>query len=201
MREVLENLTELAKELNIAIVCVMHCRKETSSSVALDLISGSGAIGAVVRNAFYVAKDPNDDTISRFLSAKNNGNEQSPGFYVQCHQKEIAVVDADGNATTDKSAYVDWVGPAYLHADDIIHELQFKGGGSKMQDAIDFYRERLADGPIPADDIKDEASMIASEKTLQRARKKLGIRFDKSDQMYSLPDSSRLNIVPSDKQF
>ena len=203
MRQTLEGLKLFAKEHKVSIIVVLHCKKTIETTSALDLISGSGAIGAVVRNAFYVSKKPDDETVSRFLPAKNNSNAQSPGFVVQCHPTVVDVEDEDGNQSTDDTARVEWIGKAHLHADDIIHELRIDSkSGSKLNDALDFYRDHLADGPVSAMDLKQAAKQERiSERTLQRARDHLGVIFQKSGGMYSLPDQPQLDFASIERNF
>jgi hypothetical protein len=71
-----------------------------------------------------------------------------------------------------------------------------------LQEAKDFLREHLAEGPISVKETKAEASMIdISDRTLRRAREALGIRAIRlplgGSYVWELPEDSETTIDQS----
>ena len=77
-----------------------------------------------------------------------------------------------------------WVGTCEVNPDDLT---DYEGANaaseerSKLDEAMDFLRKILADGPVPVPEVREQAvPFLFSERTLGRARKKLGVVSEQS---------------------
>ena len=81
------------------------------------------------------------------------------------------------DVTTSK---FEWLGESSYTADDLCKP--DKGTeGSALEDAVEFLKEVLAEGPMPSNDVKSEAKEAGiSIPTLNRAKTALGIKPKKN---------------------
>ncbi len=77
-RAVLSGLQALAREHSTAIVLVAHLR--TASTRATLDVAGADGLVAAARMVWVVKRDPNDPRRRLFLPAKNNLDDECPGF-------------------------------------------------------------------------------------------------------------------------
>jgi hypothetical protein len=98
-----------------------------------------------------------------------------------------------------------WRGECNVLADDLLSAPATADERSALEEAEDFLREKLSDGPLPANEIYVEAERSGiSKATLRRATKKLGIKRRpdgfKGTWMHTLPtpahETSEL-LIPS----
>ena len=74
------------------------------------------------------------------------------------------------------SVRVDWLGHSEVSAKDILATPQDREHADARSEAVEFLMEVLADGPVGASRVKEEAEDAGiSERTLARAKKTLGV--------------------------
>ncbi len=146
MRAVIVPLAELARSIGAAIIFVTHLNKSTGGQ-AIYRATGSLAFVAAARAGFLVTRDKQDSSRRLFLPTKNNLGSDVTGmaYHIQevggvprvVWEDEIIVVSADDALKGDNST------------DD--YEITL------VDDAAEWLRELLADGPIASNDVKLEA--------------------------------------------
>ena len=168
VRAALENLRLLAQEHGFAVVLVMHTRKSTADT-ALNRLAGSQAYGALVRSALMAGPIPDDEDGRHALAhVKHN---------LAAKQSTLAYkVTGDGLV---------WCGEVDLDAEEVAGNDDTEGR-SAGDEARAFLRELLADGPVAARTVQDEATDAGiATRTLKRAKKALGITSERSDGAWS----------------
>jgi putative DNA primase/helicase len=151
------------------VVAVSHLAK-TARANALAQVTGSLGLVAVARAVFIVAPEKGTDR-RLFVPAKNNLATAQPGLAFRIEGK------ATSNGVTS-SAVVWGSTPVMVSADEA---LASASGARKLQpaltDAEDFLRVVLGAGPVPAKDVKSEASDAGvSSASLRRATGTLGVK-------------------------
>lgn len=166
VRGILAPLARLAEHTGVAIVVVRHLNKGAQANV---LYRGGGSIGIIgaVRVALMVGRDPEDpDGPRRILAvAKSNLAAFPPALAYHMEEAE--------NGT----ARIVWEGATHHTAAAITATMpQDEGERSALDEAMDVLRLLLADGPMAAKVATSEMqSAGVAEKTIRRAREKLGI--------------------------
>ena len=159
IRGLLAPLAELAARHRVAVLAVTHLNKNAGSK-AMHRVTGSLAFIAAARAGWLVAPDKNDARRRLFLPVKNN-----------------LAPDMGGLAFSIIEGAVAWErGPISLSADDALDADQRKDGKTQRDDAADWLRELLADGPLHQKDVADAAKANGvSAATLRRAKVKAGV--------------------------
>ena len=187
IRGLLAPLSELAARHNVAIIGVSHLSKAAGAK-ALMRVNGSLAFVAAARAAYLVTVDPLEKTRRLFLPMKNNLGPDATGLAFRI---EGATVDSPaGSLATSRVAWGSEAIP--MTADDAMQTEKTQRSTSAVDEAADWLRETLTEGPKPATEISElAASESISKKTLRRAREKLGIKPVKlgmnNGWMWSLP--------------
>lgn len=174
VRGALAPLQTLAGETGAAIVLISHMNKNEAGGSAMNRITGSGAFVAVCRSAWLVAPDPKDDQKSRrlFLPVKNNIGDDRAGFAFT-----IEGTDLPSGIRTSRVVFDPL--RVFESADDVLQ--QVKPGDedrrSALDEACEFLRTELADGPVKATAIEAaRKDADITKATLVRARKALGVK-------------------------
>ena len=171
IRALLSPLSDLAGQHGAAVVCISHLNKNAGGE-ALLRVTGSLAFVAAARAAFVVVKDPDNDTRRLFPPLKNNiGNDTSGvAFTVQSAQIESPA----GPIATSR---VVWEGEAVtISADSAMSQPLDQEERGEADEAKEFLRGLLADGPVPSKQIRADAEGAGHAwRTVQRAQKALGI--------------------------
>lgn len=168
VRRTLAPLSRMAEETGCAVLVVRHLNK-TNGGPALYRGGGSIGISGAARVALLVAKDPEDDERRVLAVVKNNLAPHAPALGFQL-------------ASVGHVARVEWDGePANYTADELL-AVSFQDPEEKTakESAADFLRALLANGPVPAKQVKkDAAENGLSWKTMCRAKKELEIVSEK----------------------
>jgi hypothetical protein len=177
VRGVLEPMGELAGRLKVAMVCVTHPPKG-STTTAINRFIGSIAFVAAARAAFMVTRDPEDKDRRLLLPVKNNLAPLGKGFGFRLEQRLVddPCKEIVASAVYWDSEHVD------VSADEALQATDGKGEGERPPsvEAEQFLRTVLADGPVPAKDVKAEAELACvSWRTIKRVKTKLGIQSEK----------------------
>jgi putative DNA primase/helicase len=175
VRAILGPLCELAEELHIAVVAVMHFNKKTDVTNALLRISNSIAFGATARHVYAVVHDP-DSKRWLFVRAKNN--------YAPSTQQALAYsfatrkIGNDSRTKQDITApYIEWHAQ---HVDVTATEAMQAAIANKTPTQRDaakkFLQGMLTAGPVPQAQVEDAAKGNGiSKRTLERAKHELNI--------------------------
>jgi putative DNA primase/helicase len=178
VRAVLGPVTELASELKVSIVGIMHFNKKTDVDNALLRISDSLAFGASARHVFAVIDDAEN---KRKLLVKAKNNLAPHGI------KALAYGFGAREVGTDKKTGCAIWAPHILwypqHVDVTATEAMQAAGnqsGYAKREAREFLLQRLEAGPVKAEDLFEEAEQNGiSRRSLMRMKKELGIRSRK----------------------
>jgi hypothetical protein len=164
----------LAHETGAAILAVHHMRKSPGQAIHRGL--GSIAFTAAARSVLGVGADPSNPTSGRRLLVPVKGNLSAPApvlaFGIRPDLKGVPVVAWEAGAVEG------------MDADAVLGGFTDGTPGpdaDALNDAVEFLRAELADGPRPQDEIMQAAGKCRhSEKTLRRAKKMLGVVAQKS---------------------
>jgi len=178
IRQLLSFLKDIAETGETAVLIIRHLTKAKHDK-AIYRGGGSMDVIGAARSAFLVCEHPNDSSTKLVVHIKHNiakrGQTQSYEIYAD-----------DGGMAT-----LNWLGPSDITIDDLISS---EGGTPKMSaldEAIQFLRVFLKNGPEATTKAeKEAAARDISEKTLERARRSLGVVSKKKGKSWvlSLPD-------------
>lgn len=155
-------LQKLAAETGAAIIAVAHPNKGGNGQRAMHRVSGSLALVAASRAAWFVIEDQDDRERRLFLKAKMNLARDVGGLAYR-------VVDQGGHPRIEwESGRVDLV------ADDLLMD---SGDGGKLADAEEWLGRALKDGDRSAKDLESSAKRDRiAWRTVQRAKDSLHVR-------------------------
>jgi hypothetical protein len=163
VRRVLASLAYKASRTGAAVVIVRHMNKGTGSA----LHRGSGSIGIVggALAGLLVAPDP-DDEGRRILAMSKSNLAKTPGALAyRIVEDELYGV-----------ARVVWDGSSTRTANDLVRLRVDEDEAPALAEAMRVLKEILADGPLPAGNVKRQAATAGiAERTLHRARQALGV--------------------------
>lgn len=163
VRGLLAPLRNLAAQRNVAVVVVTHLNKAAGSK-AMSRVTGSLAFIAAARAGWLVVADKANPKRRLLLPIKNNLAEDVGG---------LAYSIIDGALAWER-------GSVSLSADDALADEPRKDGHTERDDAADWLRELLADGPMPQRDVAEAAKANGiSSATLRRAKVKAKVESRK----------------------
>lgn len=170
IRGLLAPLAALAARCKIAVVLIQHLNKNGGGS-AIYRPMGSLAFIAAARAAFIVTKDSQNPERRLLISAKNNIAKDSTGL-------AYSVITADNNAPV-----IVWEqDPVVITADEALAIPKPDEERTATDDAVDFLQNFLPGRSVKVSEVQKEAREAGiTEKSLRRAREKLGIKPKKSD--------------------
>lgn len=173
VRAIMTPLGLIAERTGATILAVRHLNKSVSAGA---VYRGSGSIGftAGARFSLLAAKDPADETGERRVLAVNKSNT-----YKEATALSYRLV----NVPEYEVGKVEWLGIADYTANSLLSTPGESLTGdelSRVGEAMQFLQKTLADGPRRVDEIKKEAAVLSiSDRTLVRAKNKLGIASDR----------------------
>ena len=202
VRAVLAPLVDLAAELKVAVIGVMHFNKKIDVTNAMLRISDSLAFAAVARHVYGVIDDAENDR-KLLVRVKNN-------VAVRSKDRTLAFrFDTREVGTDQKTGRPIWA--PYIVFDDAYvdvsaMEAMQAAGNCKSPTARDaakkFLCDILAHGPVPKTEVEETADANGiAERTLRRAKSELKIivKKDRSQHQgqwtWQLPDE--LAVKPS----
>lgn len=162
VRSLLAPLSQLS---TITGVAVTHLNKNSSS--ALYRTSGSVAFVAAARAVWLFAKNPDDPALRLMLPSKMNLSPEQNGMSYRLESKQ-------------DTAVVNWGETVSVSADAIL-EIEGSERRSERLEAMDWLREKLANGPVAQRKIKMDAEREGfSWATVRRAKDAFGVATEKS---------------------
>jgi putative DNA primase/helicase len=183
IRAALAPLVRLAEQRRLAILLVSHFNKGNLGP-ALYRSMGSIAFMAVARIAWAFIRDRDDWDRVLMLPLKNNLHRPIPGLAYR-------IVDGE------RGCRLEWeADPVPILADEAIEDKRSGKAPAKLEEAVDWLRDQLANGSSESKQLEDDAAEAdISKATLWRARERLKvvatkIRGIKGGWMVSLPKSA-----------
>ena len=171
MRAIMDRLKEVAEARNIAIIVIDHFNKNATQS-ALHRLSGSAMYGAAPRAVWLFAKDEEDPTKRLMLPMKLNIVSDSKKTGLEYTFRSVALLIEGRKA---ERGAIEWGSVTRKSADAVVGAAS-DPEANKVRQAMDFYREKLADGPKLSHKLYEELeAMSISLRTAKRARQKLGL--------------------------
>ena len=163
VRAALWPLKEWSESAGVAVLFIHHFNKTVTTN-ALDKVSGARSFGALPRSVWAVGRDEAGDRCV-VLPIKANlireDEKQALAFTI-----EPSSYDPDVTVAVWQSATVT------MTAGQLLGER----GSQARNDAADWLRDMLADGPVDSGEILEHAKQAGhSENTLRRAKKDLNI--------------------------
>lgn len=180
VRQAIASLNAIARDTGVAVLVVFHLNKGTSTDPLLRH-EGSAAFTQVVRGGMLLGHDPDDPEgeggSRRVLAVTSSNLAKLAPSLVYNISTSVIVGDTDEEIVT---AAVELVGESDANGHDLLKSSGQEGERTERDDAMDFLRAELADGPRLVKEIKAEAKAAGiTEITLQRAKATLGIRPSK----------------------
>lgn len=166
IRGVLAPLGVLAERTGAAMLLVAHERKGAANH-ADDLVLGSRAFTGLARSVLHLLRDPEDEARRLLLPGKCNLSAPAPGLAFSIVPNPVRV---------------DWEpNPVSTTASEVLAAQRRAGGGrTERDDAAEWLREYLTDGPRPArESLADSKAAGFSERTINRAKVVAGVRTRK----------------------
>lgn len=189
VRRSLQPVVALAQRLGCAVVGVTHFSKGTAGRDPAERITGSIAFAALARLVLVAAKvqaDEGEEPRRVLVRAKSNIGPDDGGFAYSLDRVEVAP-DIEGQRVV-------WLEPLQGSARDVLAEAEANPEGdedaSALNDAVQFLRSELRDGPKPAKAIFREARDAGhSERTIKRAKAELQAESlkEKAGWVWALP--------------
>lgn len=179
VRRVLTPLATLAEKMNFAVKGIMHLRK--ADIAALLRVSGSIGFVAAARVVWGFGKDPDTDELC-MVPVKNNLAPMGHGI-------SYSIEDLAGIPR------IKWGHTINVSADDALssdlHDRDERG--ARREEACEWLKEILANGPVPEPQIKAKAQHDGLKwRTVKRAKAALRIRSKKASMgggwLWELPE-------------
>lgn len=167
VRAVLGSLGTVLTKHRTAGLVVSHLNKGNGGK-AMYRVTGSLAFTAAARAVYYVTRDPEDDDLRLLLPLKNNLAKDQEGFRY--------VVKEDDNGIP----FIEWDSERESRSiDDILEEPTPRQAAKneRDQEVVEWLKERLEHGPVPATAMWDEAKAKGfSEREVKRCKKLAEVR-------------------------
>lgn len=170
IRHVLARLKSLAERTGAAVLLVRHLNKMPGGN---PLYRGGGSIGIIgaARSGLIVAQDPDDPDGKRRVLASSKQNLAEP---------KPSLVFGVASSAANGAARVEWHGGSSLDAAELMRAPLEEEEKSALEEALEFLKDELSDGPIAAKQVKLNAKGEGvSERTLNRAKARLKVRSTK----------------------
>jgi putative DNA primase/helicase len=176
VRSVLEPLGEMAARLRVAVICNNHFSKAGGS--ANTRVLGSVAFVNQARAAFIVTPDEDDETRMLLIPSKMN---IAPIRHGLAYRIEGCLIEFEGKEIPTSRIMFESA-PITISADQALAAMEGNGQArTDKADAADFLQDILANGPLPAKQVKAEAIEAGiSAKSLRSAREGLKIKPEKT---------------------
>lgn len=178
VRRSLQPLVDLAMTSRAAVLGITHFGKASSGKDPVERVVGSIAFSALARIVMAATKVGAEQGGHRILvRAKSNIGMDNGGFKYELRQGYLP--DYPGV----EASWAEWGEPLKGEARDLLDAAEVSTDPeerSARDEAKDFLRALLSDGPVPAKQIQKDADDAGHNwKTVQRAKKDLGIIAEK----------------------
>jgi hypothetical protein len=157
IRSVLGPLAQVAERYGVVVICVRHLTKGSRDK---SIYRGLGGIGytAAARSVLLVGVNPENPTERVMVCHKHNLAPDSPAVAFEIEAGRFL-----------------WRGESSITAAQLLAPEPGAQERSAHDEAIEFLRDSLSDGPRPSKELEQEARELGiASRTLRRARKTLG---------------------------
>jgi hypothetical protein len=164
VRRALAALASLAERTGAAIVVIRHLTKSGGND---PIRRGGGSIGIIgaARSAMLVAKDLEDEDLRILSMSKSNLAAPAPSLI-------FTLEEADSGAVR-----VEWLGESELTAAELLGAPSDDQQSSAVEEAEEFLRSLLADGPVAQREVQAAASEAGiAMRTAKKAKEELGVQ-------------------------
>ena len=192
VRALLAPLQTIAQYLRVAILAVSHLTK-ASGIDALQRVQGSVAFAAAARAVWGVTKDKDSPQRRLFLPLKNNLGVDTSGYAYSIESHVL-----EGSDPPIGTSVIMWESAKITTSAEEAFGQQAKDYNehSDIEDAKDFLRGLLADGPVPQRQVEaDSKGAGHAWATIRRAQKNLNIEAFKegfkAPWLWSMPGRRR----------
>jgi len=172
VRRGLQAMVDFAAEQGAAIIGISHFAKGTKGSDPQERVIGSQAFAALARMVLVAAKQ--EDSDMRVLArAKSNIAVDDGGI-----EYGIQPATLDSGIETTRAW---WGGKIEGSAREILNMVDgVDDGRTELDEACDFLRDLLANGPVPSKQVRQDADGAGySWATIRRAQKKIGVEAER----------------------
>ena len=172
IRQALTPFAKLAAETG---TCILFLRHPTKARAMKSLYQGAGSVAIIsaMRTSLYAGKHPAEPGTFVLAMAKSNLGIPAPSLQYRISTRPLYRPHPHGPpAPLPPSAGIDWLGITPLTANDLCAAANSPAGTR----AIEWLRNELDSGPLPANDlIKQATTHGIPECTLRMAKNALGI--------------------------
>jgi len=184
VRRNLQPLADLASSMRCALLGITHFTKGTPGRDPVERINGSIAFGALARVVLVAAKhqEKGEDgcTVRLFLRAKSNIGPDDGGFEYDLHQGELERHPGIFASAVQWGVAVEGAARELLATAE---ETTGEAGGDSVASVSDWLHSLLTEegGKVDRRDVMRAANAMGyKERTVHRAREKLGLRVAQS---------------------
>jgi len=168
VRRALAPLAGLAQRTGAAVVVVRHLNKGQSTT-ALHRGGGSIGIAGAARAVLLVARDPGEPNRRVLATTKSNLGPVSDSLTFE-------TVEAPNGAVM-----IEWTGMSTQTADELVAAAAAGEDRGAVEEAAEFLSVELAQGPVPAADMRSRATRSGiSWASIRRAAERLSVAKKKS---------------------
>ena len=174
MSDVLTNLRQLAERTGAAFVLNLHPPKAGASRAILRML-GSISIAGVVRAAYIIDRDPENDDVRIFACSKMSVGPEPPSLAFRLTETHVPALD--GGAPLPIVA-VEWLGETHVTADELGQGRETTETQAEAERWLkdDLVNATTLETGIPAQTlIKKARAKGISKNALYRAKRKLGV--------------------------
>jgi putative DNA primase/helicase len=175
VRAVLSPLKELAEELRVSVLGIMHFNKKIDVTNVLLRISDSLAYGAASRHVYAVVNDP-DNHRRLFVTGKNNlARYEQKTLAFSINEREVGADKRTGNPI--RRPYIIWHDePVDITAIEAMQAAADSKSPSARDTAKRFIEALLSNGPVSSTEVQEAAKENGiSRSSLRRAQEDLRI--------------------------
>lgn len=177
VRNVLDPISTLAEQLNVAVWSVSHYNKGTAAK-AINRVIDSTAFVNAPRAVWGVFADPDDMENENRLFVQLKTNIAPPNIPGRSYKSKMKVVGNDpDDGKPIEAPYVQWGERTMMTGDQIVAEENQKTS-PRTDEAVAFLREQIEgkDPPPFVDDVEQAARANGiAPSTLKTAKRKLGV--------------------------
>jgi hypothetical protein len=202
VRQAIASLNAIAREHGCAILAILHLNKGASTDPLLRH-EGAAAFTQVVRASLMLGFDPDDpegeESDQRVLAVSaSNLARLAPSL---AYRIEGATVQGDTGGETINTARIFEIGESGAASHHLLAGREDEEARADRDEAVEFLRVELADGPRPAGEIKAAAKTAAiTDWALRKAKAKLGVDRAKDGMkgpwMWILPEGETPRLPP-----
>jgi putative DNA primase/helicase len=178
VRQAVSALNAIARESGCAILAVLHLNKGTSSD-PLMRHEASAAFTQILRGAMMLGRDPDSDDESHRVLAATSTNLSRLAESLALRIVGTSVMGDTGEPIP--IAGIEVIGTSHATGSDLLRERPGTNDGERtgtaVDEAEDFLRSELADGPRPGKEVQSAARGFGiSVASLRRAKGNLGVK-------------------------